>query len=256
MKSRTTVILLLAIALTALISCGSNSGQVRKKDIIPEKKLISLLIDLYIGDGLLQNPSVRNIYVYKDSNSSYLDIIQKHGFTKDKVDKTLEYYFENDPRELQKIYDEVLARLSEIQTRILTEKNTARNENIWEQRPTFVLPEEGARNTIYFYVAISDTGWYSLTFTATIFKDDKNIKPRTSVAFVKTDSIGKQVSIPWSKCELVKDDLAHTYVVTGRVSDKSFWHISGFLYDCDNQKGAQEKHAKFTDIKLLKGLPE
>jgi hypothetical protein len=256
MNIRPVIRIILSLLIIYAVSCTNDNHKIRKRDLIPVNELVPLLTDLYIGDGLLQYPGVRDKFLNKDTISSYLDIIKKHGYTKEKVDKTLQYYFVNDSKKLQKIYDMALARLSEIQSRAETEKAVQVTNDIWDQKTSFTVPDEGTNNSIYFNIPIRDTGFYSLTLTAIIYKNDQSINPRITVFFWKADSAGKQVKKFWDKVDLVKDDLKHNYVAIGRVSDTSFKHISGFLLDGDPQNGRWEKHAKINDIKLTKGPPE
>lgn len=256
MKLREVTGLLLCFLILFLVSCRQPGQKTGKKDLIPSDDLTSLLTDLYIGDGLLAYPPVRSIYSQKDTITSYIDIIKKHGYTKEQMDLTLRYYFVNNPRKLQKIYDEVLARLSEVQLRLQKKgPGQVKNNNLWDQKPSFSLPAEGANNPVYFNIPISDTGIFSLTLSAILYKDDQSLNPRITVFFWRTDSTGKEARKPWEKTELAKDQMKHTYTVVGKLSDPAFTHIGGFLLDCDPQKGRWQKHATISDIQLTKGLP-
>lgn len=253
MKIRLFINILFGLLIMVSVSCNHDSKRIRKRDLIPEKELVPLMTDLYIGDGLLQYQPVRSKFSTKDTITNYIDIIKKHGYSKEKMDKTLLYYFVNDPKKLQKIYDQVLARLSEIQSRLETDKPVTASNNLWSQKTSFLLPDEGTNNAIYFDIPISDTGYYSLSLSAVLFKNDMSINPRITVFFRKTDSAGNQVKKLWNRTDLIRDDLSHIYAISGRISDTSYKHISGFLLDCDLQNGPWEKHAKITNIRLTKG---
>jgi hypothetical protein len=256
MNIRLIIRILLAFTIIVSASCGHDKNKVRKRDLIPEKELVPLLTDLYITDGLLQYPAIKNEFRTKDTISSYIDVIKKHGYTKDQLDKTLHYYFLNDTRKLQKIYDRVLARLSEMQSRNETDRKSAVNNNLWDQKTSFSIPEDGLNNSIYFNIPINDTGYFSLTLSAVLFKNDKSLNPRITVFFWKTDSLGTQIKRMWNKTVLIKDDLSHSYSVVGRLSEPGFKNISGFLFDYDPVKGRVERHVRISDIKLVKGVPE
>ena len=108
--------LFLLIPITVLYSCNFRNNQNR----IPEKDVVKILTELYVADGLLTFPSIRNYFSSKDSTSNYIDIIRKNGYTKERMDKTLKYYYDKKPKKLENIYDQVLSKLSEKQ--ILIEK--------------------------------------------------------------------------------------------------------------------------------------
>ncbi len=255
MKIRPDRLILLVILLFAAASCGENSFFARRK-LIPEKNLVPLLTDLYITDGLLQYPGVRDRFNNKDTISSYLDVIKKHGYSKEQLDKTLQYYFVNDPKKLQKIYDQVLARLTEIQSRADEVKSPDYSGNLWDLKNSVNVPEEGPVNPGYFNIQIKDTGTYTLTFSGICYKNDQSLNPRVTVFFWKADSSGKQIKKMWSRADYIKDDLSHEFTVTGRLSDTSFHHIGGYLLDCDPQTVKWEKHASLTNIILKKGPAE
>jgi hypothetical protein len=256
MNTRNVIRILLVIIILFSASCSHDKNKIRRKDLIPQKELVPLLTDLYIADGLLQYPTIRSKFSLKDTISSYLDIIKKHGYTKTQVDNTLHYYFLGDPKKLQKVYDLVLENLSELQSRNEAEKKAPGNNNLWDARTTFSIPEDGSNNSVYFNIPVTDTGFFSISLSAILFKDDQSLYPRITVFFYKSDSTGAQIKKMWDKTDLIRDELNHNYYVTCRNSDPQFKHISGFLFDCDAKKESFKRHAKFADIKLVKGLPE
>jgi hypothetical protein len=256
MNTHTVVKILLVITIIFSASCIHDKNKIRKRDLIPQRELIPLLTDLYIADGLLQYPAVKNKFYLKDTISSYIDVIKKHGYTKEQVDNTLHYYFVGDPKKLQKVYDLVLENLSELQSRIEADKKAPDNNNLWKEKTTFSIPEDGSNNSLYFNIPVTDTGLFSISLSAILYKDDKSLNPRITVFFYKTDSTGAQIKKIWGKTDLARDDLQHNYTIFGRNSDPQFKHISGFLLDCDVTRESFRRHAKFSDIKLVKGLPE
>jgi Domain of unknown function (DUF4296) len=258
MKIRLLTGIMCSLMILLAVSCGHDPKKKESRGLIPVNDLVPLMTDLYIGDGLLQYPSIRNMFNNKDTISSYLDIIRKHGFTKDQVDRTIRYYFVNDPKKLQKIYDQVLARLSEIQLRIETEKTAGAKltNNLWDQKPSYLFPDDGTNNALYFNIPIKDTGYFSLSLSALVFKNDQSINPRITIYFWKADSTGNMLKKMWEKTELAKDGMMHNYSAIGRLSDTSYKHIGGYLLDCDPQKGPWQRHIKVTEIMLKKGIPE
>ncbi len=256
MNTRTVAKILLTILIVFSFSCIHNKSKIKKRDLIPQKELVPLLTDIYIADGLLQYPLIRNKFLQKDTISSYIDVIKKHGYTKEQLDNTLHYYFLGDPKKLQKIYDLVLENLSELQSRNEADKKAPGNNNLWNDKTTISIPEDGSTNSIYFNLPVTDTGTYSISLSATLYTDDQSLYPRITVFFYKTDSTGTQIKKMWNKTDLLRDGLLHNYSIIGRNTDPQFKHISGFLFDCDPRKERFIRHAKLTDIKLVKGVPE
>jgi hypothetical protein len=254
MKRITEIVLIMLI--TFVITIQSCDKKTKKSGLVPVRDLVPILTDLYIADGLLSYQPLRMKYNAKDSVTNYMDVIDKHGYTKEQVDRTLKYYFFNNQKKLQNVYDQVLARLSEIQSEIETEIPPLPSANLWNQKQFFSLPEDGVHNTLFFSIPAKDTGMYVLSFTAILYNDDQGLNPRTSVYFWKSDETSQGVRDPWEPVSLIRDGTRHTYTLSKRLTDTTFTHISGWLLDNDDQKIRWEKHAKVSSIFLVKGQIE
>lgn len=237
-----------------VISCSKNGGRSENDKLIPSGELVSLLTDLYIADGLLAFPPVRSHFHEKDSILNYIDILEKRGISKERMDKTMHWYFTKNPRKLEKIYDQVLARLSEMQAELESELPTEdiATRNLWNLKERYMLPEEGIQNTGKFNVEISDTGMYEFTFNAIIYQDDQGVNPRTTIYFWREDGTEDGVMEYWSDVPLVRDGTRRNYSASKRLTDTSFTHIKGMLYNHDPKPARWEKHARFSDMVLRK----
>jgi hypothetical protein len=249
---RTYYISVLVIFILITSSCGRNDQRIKRRDIVPNRDVISILTDLYIADGLLALPLVYNQFSRKDSVDNYIDIIKRHGYTKEKMDNTINYYIMNNPKKLQKIYDQVLARLSKIQSGLEAESQSSTELNLWNQKTHFSIPEEGIHNSIFFNVPVSDTGMYQLSFSVILFKDDQSHNPRTKVFFWHQDSTVDGTRDQWENVDISMDGSRHNYSINKRLTDTSFTNISGWLLYNDPQPGRWQKHALVSNILLLK----
>jgi hypothetical protein len=171
MKSAPYILFIIAFA---ALSCSHPKVQLDNNKLIPEKELISILIDIHITDGLLALPRINTTYSILDSITTYYHVIEKHGYTKDMMDKTMKYYFIKDPKRLNKIYDIVLERLSEMESRI--EKRSyveqARLSNLWPGKDFYAAPSTG-NGSAGFDITLSKQGFYRLAFTTTVYPDDQ-----------------------------------------------------------------------------------
>ena len=246
------IILVLLIPVTLLYSCKSSD---KNHKLVPVKDLVDVLSELYIADGLLAFPPVRAKFFAKDSILNYVDIIQKHGYTKARMDYTMRYYFEKKPKKLENIYDLVLTRLSEKQA--LLEKEIppapAVPSNLWKGPGNLAVPETGIQNPAWFTISIKDTGNYMLTFTTVVYADDQSLNPKVTLFFWHTDSSKTEFRMNWPGENLPKDGLRHSYSLSKRNSDTAMTHISGWLLNCDPKQGRWVKHAKIENIVLRKG---
>lgn len=87
--------------------------------VIPHDKMINIIIDLHITDGLLTVNNVRR-NLAKDSIRYYNAIFSNYGYTRSDFDTSIYYYSENID-EYDKIYEEVLNRLNEMETNLKQE---------------------------------------------------------------------------------------------------------------------------------------
>ena len=245
-----------------IISCSGNGGKTSRSQLVPVNDVISILTDLYVADGLLSFPPVRIQFSAKDSIISYIEIIEKHGYTKEQMDNTLEYYFIKNPKKLEGIYDEVLAKLSEMQSRLATltppiaaattTPPTSGPVNLWTLAPSFAVPEIGVTNSISFSIPVKDTGMYELSMTTVVFPDDQSINPRISVFFWHADGTTSGVRNYWDEVSLPKDGKRHHYTLSKKLPDTTFTHINGWLLFNDAKNGRWEKHALVDNVTLQK----
>jgi hypothetical protein len=235
-----------------LFSCTGKDNGSRKIKLIPEEELVSVITDLYLANGLLGYPPVRNLFVSKDSIENYTDVIVKHGFTKEQMDKTMKYYFIDNTKELEKIYDQVLARLTQIQSGLETLSAIPAGVNLWNQKERLSVPEAGAHDLLYFSIPVKDTGMYYISFSAIIYNDDQSISPRTSVFFWRSSETQDGVRDYWDNIDLIKDGNGHSYSISRRLTDTTFTHICGWLFQCDAPSGSWIKHGAFSSISVIK----
>jgi hypothetical protein len=108
------------IVLTIIALIAINSGCRKKRDhsaeaTISKRDFIEILVDMQIKDGTKQYIRSENyVYTQPDSSGAYDDILAKHGYTALQLDSTLKYY-SGEPEQLNKIYDEVIKRLTKMQ---------------------------------------------------------------------------------------------------------------------------------------------
>ena len=72
-------------------SCTGRKNKLNRKNLIPEKELVSLLTDIYVADGLLDLPSIYSWTSLLDTISTYYQVIEKHGYKKENLEKTIKY---------------------------------------------------------------------------------------------------------------------------------------------------------------------
>lgn len=233
-------------------SCAGKDNKSKNIKLIPEEELVSVLTDLYLSTGILGYPPARNLFMAKDSIENYIDVIEKHGFTKEQMDKTLKYYFIEETKELEKIYDQVLARLTEIQSGLETASAITGGINLWNQKERMSVPENGAHDLLYFSIPVKDTGLYEISFSAIIYNDDQSINPRTSTFFWHSSDTQDGVRDFWDNINLISDGTSHSYYFSRTLKDTTYTHICGWLFQCEAPAGSWVKHGSFSSISVRK----
>lgn len=246
------VFLILIIFSLLAGSCSGRKHKLDKKNLIPENELISLLVDIHIADGLLALPKINAWYSTLDSISTYYQVIEKHGYTKETMDKTMKYYFIKNPKKLNKIYDHVLGILSEMESRIEKESilEISHSLNLWRGKEFYSFPCISENDSSMFDITLYRPGVYKLTFSATLFPDDQSLNPRASVYSCSRDSIETGKRRYFRSIEYIKDGQPHTYNLILHVFEQPIRHLRGWLFDSDNCPYEFEKHVHIENISL------
>jgi hypothetical protein len=253
-KNSVTRFAFLILIITSVFAgaCSSRKSRLDRRNLIPEKELVSILTDIHIADGLLVLPKINSWSISLDSITSYYHVIEKHGYTKEIMDKTMAYYFIKNPKKLNKIYDQVLGILSEMESQAEKESMNqfAQVSNQWPGKDYYAVPSHSGNDSTMFDLTIYRSGIYTLSFSATLFPDDQSHNPKTTAYLVSPDSIitGKKVML--KSINYLKDGRPHNYTVNFSTPENKIIHLRGWLYDFNNLSVGFEKHFKIEDISL------
>jgi hypothetical protein len=245
---------LLILILFSLIggSCSGRKNKLDRSNLIPEKELVSILKDVYISNGLLTLPSIRHWFPSLDSLSLYQQITEKHGYSKESMDKTMKFYFIKKPKKLIKIYDQLLGIISEQESLIEKELILLQGHisNLWTGKEYYSFPDPSANDSTQFDIPLKAAGIYKLKFSATLFPDDQSVNPRITAYSCHSDSIetGKKNYI--KTINYIKDGQPHTYTLIVNVPDNANLHLKGRFYDFDNRTDVWEKHVRIENISI------
>ena len=248
MTRHTSVILI--IFLLIAVSCSGKKGNSERSKIIPEKDLLPILIDVNMANGLLTLADVRSRYVSFDSISTYMAVIEKHGYTIKDMDKTMAYYFLEKPQKLIAIYDQVLGVLSQEETLVEKEfqAQLTHRPNLWTGKESYFFPGLTGADSGKIDIVLDKTGTYTLSYTSTFFTDDQTINPQFTGYTISPDSLetGKKNYI--KTLYYLKDNRLHTNTITIKKTGNRILHLKGFLYDFNSNPDNCERHAIFENI--------
>jgi hypothetical protein len=232
-------------------SCNTQKIKIDKKNLIPEKELVSLLVDIYMADGLLTNTKVKIRFSSLDSITAYYQVIEKHGYTKEMMDKTMQYYFINDAKKLNKIYDQVLGILSEMEVRVQKDYRTEQIHisNIWPGKDFYAIPSINGNDSAKFDMPVTKPGTYTLSFTSVLYPDDQTVNPCPSIYLVARDSLETGKRKYFKSVDFLKDGRLHTYNMVISVPHDKTRQLRGSLFDFHNSPGMM-CHFKIDNIVL------
>ena len=239
-------------------SCSGRRNKAEHKDIIPEKDLTSILTEVHIADGLLSIPEIKYKFTKGDTLESYIDIFKKYGYTKMQMDRTMRYYFIKKPKKLVKIYDRVLGRLSEMESRVDKELLvfSAGQMNLWPGKSFYSLPDPESKDTALVNFSSGFYGTLYLRFTLTIFPDDQSVDPVMGLYFLKRDSAGNENRISFSPVRFIKDGHPHNYRFTLVQNLKGTVSLKGWFIDQERTNPYREYHQRVENIILTRNVIE
>jgi hypothetical protein len=251
LMTRSAFMLLIILAMIAA-SCSSRKKRLDHRNMIPEKELVQILTDMYIADGLITHPHVNEWFPKLDSTSTYFHIIEKHGYTKEALNKTIKFYYYRNPKELINIYDQVLGILSEIDSRtekaMLLERSHA--ENLWPGKDFYAFSDLPEDDQADFDIVLNRIGTYTITFTATVFPDDQSASPCPVVYSYSYDGSGIVSSNYLGLVKYIKDGNPHAYSIKFKISTVTNLHLAGSLYASCSHQGDGTRHSIIELIKI------
>jgi len=251
-KYRTFIFFLLSFILFSSFSCTGRRNTPDHKNLIPQKELPALLAEIYMSDGLLSLPGIRAMYTTLDSLSGYVQVVEKHGYTKEDMDKTLKYYFIKKPKQLIKIYDRALGILSEKESYVEKEVLIIQSHinNKWIGKESFYFCDPAYSDSLQIDMPLEIPGYYTLKFRARFYPDDQLFPAEINAYTCYRDSTetGKRDYLRSDR--FLKDGHAHDYTVKIFVPENKPLRIRGYFYDNSGHSEPREANAVIDNISV------
>jgi len=108
--------LLLYGILFLLAACGKTLPKV-PSDIIQQKKMIQILVEVHIADAVLEHINGTDKRVPEQTTAMYNQIYKNYGITREDFLKSY-YFYETQPELMDKLYEELLTELSKKQAQL------------------------------------------------------------------------------------------------------------------------------------------
>jgi hypothetical protein len=239
-------IIIFILILLASSGCDDKS----RRGLIPDNKLEAILSDSYLSDGLFSMPSIRNQFSKRDTTSTYVDIINSYGYSYEEMEKTLNYYFINDPKRLVRIYDRIAAKLNEEELMITAaqQKEADILAEKTKKRFHFYLPDPELKEKPYFSYELYPPGVFTLKFSVTLYPDDQAYHPRFIAWYSVADGADSVRRTYFPEIRYLSDGWPHTYIVKGRIEGDKKSILQGLYYEYDNNPGIFSRHAEIVNL--------
>ena len=233
-----------------IVSCFKNEEQPGYRNIIPEDTFISILKELHLSNGLFALPQIRSRYLENDTSRIYIEIIESHGYSKESMDTTLQYYYIKKPKKLIKIYDQILGELTEVQARLEIENQDPRKNlpNQWPYSLSCQLPSGGDQKDCSFELELIPPGTFILEYTAIVYPDDQSFNPCFTASVIYTDNPGFKNNKSLDELRYIKDGHPHKYRITGSLSGETPVILKGSFYNFFSDPDYGKIHARIEDI--------
>lgn len=232
--------------------CTSRKGKAEHKDLIPEDDLIPILTDLYLADGILTLPKIRFYYQQADSLAPYKDIIEKHGYDKETMDRTMRFYFVRKPKKLIRLYDRVLSYLSEMESKYQNQMPAVetRKGDLWLGKNFYHISGKSGDDTVGLSTIVRREGKYTLQFTLTIFPDDPIPAPVMGLYFCSPDSLNSGTRHYYKCLPYLRDGRPHRYSVAMPLGTSDPMVLRGWFVDMEGLTSEIAAHQIVEDISL------
>ncbi len=231
-------------------SCSEVNNMPRPEKLIPERDLAAILTEATLADGLLSLPGIRDKYLTKDSVELFISIISRYGYSKDDMDKSLEYYFIKKPKRLIKIYDRVIEEMKKMEesTMTATDDIERRKPDMWKGSQVFNIPDTSGIPDTRFSIRVVPPGTYTLSFTVTLYPSDQSFSPSPVCWTVNADSAdtGRRYYVPLVR--YIADGITRDYVISGSLGGRDPVFISGDFFQTGSDPGCFPPSATIENI--------
>lgn len=115
--------LIILLAIFAFYACSKPPVK-KPENLLGEDKMIGILVDVHIADAAFNSRRHRDSLVMKSNPANfYYAALQKHNVQDSIFEKSLVYYA-SQPRRFEKMYRQILNRLTELETTYSGRKET------------------------------------------------------------------------------------------------------------------------------------
>lgn len=115
------VLIILAIFITAFVSCDKPVIE-KPRHLVKEKQMINMLVDIHLAEATFNQMRYDSIVRNSSSVNFYYSVLQKYEVPDSVFERSFVYYASN-PKNFEKMYREVMNKLSETEQEFSGRKN-------------------------------------------------------------------------------------------------------------------------------------
>jgi hypothetical protein len=243
------------ISIFILVACASGD----KYRPIPKNDLVPLLIDLHVTDAIALNATLTDYFGRPDSSLLYSTLLKKHGYSKDELIYTFEYYSEK-PEVLMEVYDEVFASLSRMSEEAKEEYNNylpPHTTEIWRTEQNRVLVKGNEKQYPGIIdITIDSTGTYVLNMNVKLGDQDEAINPRVIAYFYDPQDDRPEKRVFFDEIELKKSSYTRDFLLRRTIEDISLTGLRLILPQADNTDTLFFKDLDVYNLRVCRVKPE
>ncbi len=238
---------ILGLFLLMTLSCAKKN-----KFIIPERKMVPVLVDIHIANEISSFRDLGDDGMAFDSVKTYGWVFEKHDITKAEFDSSMAFYAQKSDA-LNKIYDKVIASISKMEAELArAELEESKLTVIYKDNTIHRLPAEDSTGKIPFDVSLQGPGDYKLKTKVSILRTDQSVNPHITAYFWYDDGSESGVRDYFKPVRLRKSEGPVEYSVSKKLTDSRFTNLRGFILDHDNADTSFVKRALVIEISVLK----
>jgi hypothetical protein len=249
MKNHRKIMIILVISLSGL-ACSSRKSEIDRSNIVPRDELTEIITDLYLTDGLMVQPTVHDWYNPADTLGAYKDVIESYGYTREDFERTMRFYFIKKPKQLVRIYDQALARLSEMESRSEQEllQLQSRISNTWNGKDLYAFPDPS--DSLTFDLRLPYPTTYAINLTVTLYPGNDPVNPRMTAFTCHPDSLENGIKNYINTINYISDGNSHSYKFLIRPLQGNRLRFAGKLFDYDSDPGNQPLNVVIRNISI------
>ncbi|MFO7656817.1 MAG: DUF4296 domain-containing protein [Bacteroidales bacterium] len=238
------------LALLFCIMFFTCSGE--KKDIIPQRKMVAILLDIHLADEIAASRYSVAPNAQLDSASLYGWLFEKHEITRAQFDSSVVHYASKSDA-LDKIYQSVSDKVSKMEAELarIAEEESKKNI-VYEDNKMYRLPIDGKWEKLPFEVPLSGGGEYTVNARIILQKTDQSLNPRITAYYWYDDGTPDGARDYFRSIPIKKSNLPTMYSVSKKPDSPKYTHLKGFILDHDNTDTLFVKNAIVLKVSITK----